>query len=123
MVPPYTGVPRVSHQFPVLVTVLLTTAVVVLVVLDWTVLEVVIGVWVVVVVEELVDVPVEVAQEVKISDITMRQDTANQVILLDICSSFFTYKIYRIMIKNKTGHTTNPDYSQGSITGRDINHT
>jgi len=91
----------VSHQFPVLVTVVLTAAVVVLVVLDWTVLEVVaevvIGVWVSVVVERVVDVVVEVAQDVKTSDTTIRQGNTNHVILFFIHSSYFS-KVFKIVL-------------------------
>jgi hypothetical protein len=93
MVPPYTGVPKVSHQLPVLVAVVLTAAVVVLVVvLGWTalevVIEVVIGVWVDVV-EGVIDVLVEVVQDVKITTITIRQVIANQIVPLFILSSYF----------------------------------
>jgi hypothetical protein len=110
-VPPYCGVPRLSHQFPVEVVVtevvtgdvdvveLVTTAVCVVVVIE--IVDVVVGVVDVLVVEE--DEP----QDASISDATIRKLSATQI------NPFFILQIIC-----KTGQTTNPDYSQGSEHGR-----
>jgi hypothetical protein len=87
-VPPYCGVPRVSHQFPV------TAVVVAVVVVGVVVLVVVVVVVFVVVVVEVVCVGVEVdvvvlLHDVKTSDVTMRQVSNPQIILLFIQISFF----------------------------------
>jgi len=83
IIPPYCGVPRVSHQFPVLVVVALTvTAVVVVdisaveVVAEVTGFDVVVRADVVVDVEEDV---VDVAQDANTRDTTMRQVNIIQI--------------------------------------------
>jgi len=87
IVPPYCGVPRLSHQFPV-------TAVVVAVVVVGVVVLVVVVVVVVLVVVVVVDVGVEVdvvvlLHDAKTSDVTMRQVSNPQIIPLFIQISFF----------------------------------
>jgi hypothetical protein len=75
MVPPYFGVPRLSHQFPVLVVVVAAAAVVVVLVeVDTTACVEVVVVTDVVVVVVAFDVVVFVdeLQDVKTSEITMR---------------------------------------------------
>jgi hypothetical protein len=88
IVPPYCGVPRVSHQFPVAAVVV---AVVVVGVVIWVVVVVVVVLVVVVVV---VDVGVEVdvvvlLHDAKTIDVTMRQVSNPQIIPFFIQISFF----------------------------------
>jgi hypothetical protein len=92
--PPYCGVPRLSHQFPVV------TVVVVLVVETGVVVVVVVVVFVVVVVlpgEVDIDVVGVVVslQDAKTIDITMRQVSAIQIVPLFIHTSFIFIKLMR----------------------------
>jgi hypothetical protein len=83
MVPPYCGVPRLSHQFPVLVVVAETSAVVV--VLNGV--DTVVGVVVTIVVGVVVDtgVVVDELQDAKTNDITtMRLVNTVQIVLFFI---------------------------------------
>ena len=76
-VPPYVGVPRLSHQFPavVVVAVVVTTAdVVVDVMVNVGVVDVLDVVLVV-----LVDVALDLAQDARTSDITMRKVSTIQI--------------------------------------------
>jgi hypothetical protein len=91
IVPPYCGVPRLSHQFPVLVVVALTvTAVVVVDITGVEVVAEVTGVDVVViadVIDVVVDVEedvVDVAQDANTRDTTMRQVNTIQIALFFI---------------------------------------
>ena len=80
IVPPYWGVPRLSHQFPVEVEVAVTAVVAAALVVD-VVLEVDIVVEVVVtVVDVVVVVVVDELQDAKTSEITMRLVSATQII-------------------------------------------
>jgi len=88
-VPPYIGVPRLSHQFPVLVTVVVIAAVVVAVVDVAVSVFVVVDVVVVdVVVKVGVDVVVDVAQDAKTRDVTMIQVSSTQITPLFMQASF-----------------------------------
>jgi uncharacterized membrane protein len=81
IVPPDCGVPRLSHQLPVTVVVV-GAAVVVAVAVGWVVVVVV-----VVVMDVVVDVGmdvVDVAQDAKTRDVTMRQVSTIQIIPLFI---------------------------------------
>jgi hypothetical protein len=94
IVPPYCGVPRLSHQFPVtaVVVAVVVVGVVVLVVVVVVVLVVVLVVVVVVVL--VVDVGIEVdvvvlLHEAKTIDVTTRKVSNPQIIPLFIQISFF----------------------------------
>jgi 1-acyl-sn-glycerol-3-phosphate acyltransferase len=79
IVPPYCGLPRLSHQFPV-VAVVIEVGWVVVVEVGW-VIVVEVG-WVIVVVVPTVDVValvVVLAQDAKTSDVTMRQVNTIQI--------------------------------------------
>jgi hypothetical protein len=87
-VPPYCGVPRLFHQFPV------TGVVVAVVVVGAVVLVVVVVVVLVVVGVEVVCIGAEVdvvvlLQDAKTSDVTMRQVSNPQIILLFIRTSYY----------------------------------
>jgi len=87
IVPPYCGVPRVSHQFPVAAVVV---AVVVVGVVIWVVVVVVVVLVVVVVVCVGVEVDVVVLlHDAKTIDVTMRQVSNPQIIPFFIQISFF----------------------------------
>jgi hypothetical protein len=87
IVPPYCGVPRVSHQFPVAAVVV---AVVVVGVVIWVVVVVVVVLVVVVVVCVGVEVDVAVLlHDAKTIDVTMRQVSNPQIIPFFIQISFF----------------------------------
>ena len=79
--------PRLSHQWPVLVEVVVTAAVVALVVVVAITLVDVVVVVVVVVVEGVVDVVVVLLQDAKTSDITMIQVSTIQIVPLFIYTS------------------------------------
>ena len=87
IVPPYFGVPRLSHQCPVVVAVV-TTAEVVVAVGMLNVLMVV-EVVVVVVVAVAEDVVVVLVQDAKTSDITMRKVSTIQIALFFKLHSLF----------------------------------
>ena len=134
-VPPYCGVPRLSHQFPVLEVVTVTAAEVVTVGAGVVVaIEFVVVADVVVTVEDrvvAVDVTgvVEELQDARMSDITKMPDSINQtlpfsikssltIILLGSSNKNHFHKFFKYLDTTcKASHTTNPDYSQGSITG------
>ena len=91
--PPYCGLPRLSHQFPVV-------AVVVVLVVDVGGAVVVVVVLVVVVVvvvdfDVVVVVDVVLVQDTKTSDITMRQVSAIQIVPLFIHTSFIFIRLMR----------------------------
>jgi hypothetical protein len=136
-VPPYWGVPRLFHQFPVevVLTDVVTTAVVVDVVeIGVLVVDVVVITGVVEVVD-VVDVAVvdEEEHDANTIDITMRKAKSPQNVPLFIKPPFISVlrgqleicrqvKSFQCSCKlqilfDKVGHPNNPDYSQGSITG------
>jgi hypothetical protein len=85
--PPYCGVPRISHQFPV---ALVVVAVVVVGVVIWVVVVVVVVLVVVVVVDVGVEVDVVVLlHDAKTSDVTMRKVSNAQIIPLFIQTSIY----------------------------------
>jgi hypothetical protein len=93
-VPPYFGVPRLSHQFPVLVVVVVTVEVVVMRDVEIEVVGKVtdvVGVVVAVDVEADTAVVVDVLQDANISDVTIRLVIAAQIVAL----SFMPPIIYR----------------------------
>jgi hypothetical protein len=94
-VPPYCGVPRLSHQFPV--TVVVVVAVVVTFEVVVVVVLVVVVVFVVVVDAEVVDV-VFVVQDANKSDTTRTKVSVIQIIPLFIQTSFYFW--------NTTGKST-----------------
>jgi hypothetical protein len=95
IVPPYFGVPRLSHQCPVVVAVVTTPEVVDVVaegMLNVVMVEVVV-VLVVVVVVVAEDVVVVLVQDAKTSDITMRKVSTIQIALFFKLHSFFYFYI------------------------------
>lgn len=97
IVPPYCGVPRLSHQFPVEVVVAAVVTGADVVVDVEAVVAVVTGTDVVVVVSEVVDVDVvlDLAQDAKINDVTMRQVSTIQK------TPFFIYLLFQYNISGK----------------------
>ena len=95
IVPPYCGTPNESHQWPVVVAV-----VVVLFVFDAVVVVAVVFVVVVVLVVIDVDVIVVVVllHDAKTSDVVMRQVSAIQITLLFIQTSFYLLISLRIYL-------------------------
>ena len=78
-VPPYCGVPRLSHQFPLAVVVVVFTEVVVVVVVEDAVGVLVVDV-VFVGVEVGVEVWVDVLQDAKTKDATIRKVSTIQIV-------------------------------------------
>jgi hypothetical protein len=124
IVPPYRGVPRLSHQFPVEDVVVAVAAVVVVLVGVDAVIAVVdvvmIDVVVVLVVDVVVDVVVAELQDDNTTDITTRLVSSIQKNPFFISTSCINNTF---IDKTKAGRVTNPDYSQGSITGGANNYT
>jgi hypothetical protein len=95
MVPPYCGVPRVSHQFPVLVVDAVTVTEVVEVAVEVVVGPDEVVAVVVVTVVDVVDATVAVVvvvdelQDAKIMEATMRRVINPQTAPFFTCSSFF----------------------------------
>ena len=90
-VPPYWGVPALSHQFPVLEVVAVTAAVVDVVLMAVDVVEMMAVVVLVVVVMGCVVVEavvVDEPQDANMSEATIRKETNNQIIPLFTYSSF-----------------------------------
>jgi hypothetical protein len=99
-VPPYWGVPALSHQFPVLEVVAVTAAVVDVVLMAVDVVEMTVVVVVVVVVKGCVVVDVVVVdelQEAKITDATMRKLANIQIIPLFTYFSFLLEDFWKII--------------------------
>jgi hypothetical protein len=94
IVPPYCGVPSLSHQFPVVLTVVVVGLVEDIV--AWLIVEVVVLVVLVEIlgVVDVVDVEVELVHDTKIIDITMRQVSSNSNVLLFILSSSNSKQIF-----------------------------
>jgi hypothetical protein len=89
-VPPYFGVPRLSHQFPIaaLVVTVVVVGMFVLVVVNGE-FAVVVVVVVFVDVDMEVEVDVDLAQDVKISEVTTRQVDTIQMAPLFMFPSFY----------------------------------
>jgi hypothetical protein len=85
MSPPYCGLPRLSHQFPAFEVVGFVVGAIVGTVVDVVLVVIVVGVvaWV------DVEVGVDVVQDARISDVTMRQVSNIQIVPLFILDSFF----------------------------------
>ena len=88
-VPPYFGVPRLSHQFPVEAVVVVTVEAVEVVDVGIITVEVEVVVAMVDVTVVGVLVVVDEEQDASTSDITMRQVSTIQIILLFMLSPFY----------------------------------